>query len=146
LARLHFVDNVRGQTIGYRDDEVKTAELSSRVTSRDDHGRITLRLDGKVALVAEGAWSINDRHDAHNPQAQTRGFNGRLLGTAVWDPAAERFVAFDLVAAGTRWGATQHNVRRDDQAPAPLGFVLSLAGDTPAERVAPAAFWSYGWR
>jgi hypothetical protein len=146
LARLHFVDNVRGQTIGYRDGEVKTAELSCGVTSRDDHGRITLRLDGKVALVAEGAWSVNDRHDANDPQAQTRGFNGRLLGTALWDLAAERFAAFDLVAAGTRWGATQYNVRRDDQAPAPLGFALTLAGDTPAERVAPAAFWSYGWR
>jgi len=145
LARVHFVDNVRGQTPAYREDDVKTARLTSTVTAVDGP-RVSLRLDGEVRLLAQGTWPVNDRHDAHNPQPHRRGFDGRLLGYATWDWDQQRFVAFEMVAAGTRWGATQYNVRHGDAAPAPLGFALTLAGDTPAERVAPAEFWHYGWK
>ena len=33
----------------------------------------------------------------------------------------------------------------DDLDPAPIGFALMLAGDDPADRVAPAFFYAYGW-
>ena len=145
LARIHFVDNVRGQTPGYHDDAVKTARLTGTVTGVDGP-RVSLRLDGEVRLSAEGTWPVNDRHDADNPQPHQRGFEGRLLGYATWDGEKQRFVAFEMVAAGTRWGATQYNVRNGDADPAPLGFALTLAGDTLAERVAPAAYWHYGWK
>lgn len=145
LARIHFVDNVRGQTPSYRDEAVKTARLTSTVTNVDG-SRVSLRLNGKVHLSAEGTWAVNDRYDADNPQPHQRGCEGTLLGYATWDREQERFVAFEMVGAGTRWGATQYNVRHGDEAPAPLGFALTLAGDTPAERVAPAEFWHYGWK
>ncbi len=145
LARLHFLDNVRGQTIEYGDEDVKTARLTGTVTGVVG-SRVSLRLDGEVRLSAEGTWPVNDRHDADNPRPHQRGFHGRLLGYATWDNEKQRFVVFEMVAAGTRWGATQYNVRHGDHAPAPLGFALTLAGDTPRERVAPAEFWHYGWR
>lgn len=145
LARLHFLDNVRGQTIEYGDEDVKAARLAATVTGVDG-SRVSLHLNGEVRLSAEGSWSVNDRYDADNPQPHQRGFESRLLGYATWDGEQQRFVAFEMVAAGTRWGATQYNVRHGDEAPAPLGFALTLAGDTPAERVAPAEFWHYGWR
>ena len=52
-------------------------------------------------------------------------------------------VAFDVVAVGIRWGGTQYNCRDNDLAPAPFGAVLSLAGASRAERVAPEHFRGY---
>ena len=47
----------------------------------------------------------------------------------------------DLVAAGPRWGATQFNGRYDDEGPAGMGVLFTLA---PSEdRVAPAYHWAY---
>ena len=54
-----------------------------------------------------------------------------------------RFIGFEVVAVGTRWGGTQYNCRGDDLAPAPFGAVLSLAGLSRAERVAPEHFRGY---
>jgi hypothetical protein len=36
-------------------------------------------------------------------------------------------------------------VRGEDMGPAPIGWVFSLAGDSLAERVAPAFLRAYGW-
>jgi hypothetical protein len=80
------------------------------------------------------------------PTDQRRGYRGTLLGTATWNAKTGRYEAFEIVAAGIRWGATQYNGRHDDLDPAPIGHLFTLAGDTPAERVAPASYWSYGWR
>ena len=33
----------------------------------------------------------------------------------------------------------------NDPGPAPMGFLFTLAGDGPSERVAPAFFNAYGW-
>ena len=54
-------------------------------------------------------------------------------------------VRFELVAVGTRWGAGSCNLRHDDTGPAPLGVLLQLAGDSPAERLPPAFVSHYGW-
>ncbi|HET6386669.1 MAG TPA: hypothetical protein VFJ58_25030 [Armatimonadota bacterium] len=145
LSRLHFVDNVRGQTSPYRPHEVETAQLKSTITAADGP-RVTLHLEGRVRLSAEGVWPIDDRHDAQNPKLRSRGFDAGMLGYAVWDTGRQQFTAFDLLAVGDRWGGTQYNRRDDDLAPAPMGIALTLAANTPADRVAPAAFWGYGWK
>ena len=73
-----------------------------------------------------------------------RGFEGKLLGRATFDPKTERFVAFELVAVGERWGATRYNFRTDlDRSP--FGFASVLAGDKPIHHVAPAFVDNYGW-
>ncbi len=38
----------------------------------------------------------------------------KLLGSARFDRKQGRFVGFEVVAVGTRWGATQYNVRGND--------------------------------
>jgi hypothetical protein len=45
-------------------------------------------------------------------------------------------------------GALRHSERIlfDDLGPAPLGFACVLAGNTPAERLAPLFLDAYGWR
>jgi len=45
------------------------------------------------------------------------------------------------VALGSRWGATQYNGRRSDTNAAPIGIVMTLAEDTPCQRIAPAFFY-----
>jgi hypothetical protein len=143
LARFGLVDIVRGQSEGYPADAVAHAALTSTVVAVRD-GLVGLRLEGRVRLVQRGAWRIRGL-DEGPASAQERGVDGAWLGRAVWDPAAARFAAFELVWLGSRWGATRYNCRADDCDAAPMGAAFTLAGDTPADRVAPAQLWSYGW-
>jgi hypothetical protein len=141
LTRIALVDNVRGQTYPAPKAAVERATLTSRVTSIAA-GRVTLALEGTARWVQRGTWSVGGRGA---PSAIERGFDGRLLGRATYDTGTQRFVAFELLAVGTRWGGTQYNARHDDLEPAPIGYLFELAGDAPHERVAPAAIWEYGW-
>ena len=65
------------------------------------------------------------------------GYDATLTGEAVWDAAAQKFVSFELAAAGPRWGTNQYNNRGDDLGPAPLGIVCTLAGSEPKDRTPP---------
>lgn len=145
LATCHFVDDVRGQTTSFPPKAVESARLNVEVA--DVQGAaVTLKLSGATRTVQRGRWAIRGFEDMHKPGKHERGMELKLLGRATWDTAKERFTAFELVAQGTRWGATQYNGRGDDEDPAPIGFVLTLGGDRPADRVAPAHIWEYGWK
>jgi hypothetical protein len=106
---------------------------------------VSIVLQGEVLLRERGLWSVNDFRDMHDPSEQERGFEGRLFGYGRYDLDQGKFVAFELVAVGVRWGGTQYNSRSDDSGPAPIGFLFRLAGDSPRERVAPTNFKVYGW-
>jgi hypothetical protein len=145
LARAHLVDNVRGQTAPYDDEHVEKARLTAEVTGVD-RGVVSLRLAGRTRAAAEGTWSVGGLRGGRTRTPQKRGFDAALLGKATYDLKRGRFLTFELLAVGSRWGATRFNVRRDDPGPAPMGVLFSLAGDSPSERVAPAFFReAYGW-
>ena len=145
LARFHFLDNVRGQTSPFPARAIEAATLTSRITAV--HGDVvSLRLEGRTKAVQKGDWSIRGYRDMNRPSIQERGLEMKLLGSARFDRNQGRFVGFEVVAVGTRWGGTQYNGRGNDLAPAPFGVVLSLAGESRAERVAPEHFHGYGWR
>jgi hypothetical protein len=143
LVRAHLIDNVRGQTTSYDEADVITAELSSVVESVAD-GRVTIRLEGTTRAAKKGTWPVDGFKDMNAPKENERGFESALLGHAEFDLEAGRFVAFELVAKGSRWGATQYNGREDDLGPAPIGVVF--AQDESAAAVAPSWHWIYGWR
>jgi hypothetical protein len=145
LARLHLLDNVRGQTSSFPAAAVEDAQLTSKVTDLDGDV-VSLRLEGRTRTVQKGTWSIRGYRDMNSPSAQERGVETKLLGFARYDRRLGRFVSFEMVAAGSRWGGTQYNGRGNDLAPAPFGAVLSLASDARADRVAPEHFRGYGWR
>jgi hypothetical protein len=145
LARLHLLDNVRGQTSPFPAEAIRDATLTSRVTAVDGDV-VSLRLEGRTQAVQKGNWSIRGYRDMNRPGAQERGLEMQLLGSARFDRKHGRFVGFEVVAVGTRWGGTQYNGRGNDLAPAPFGAVLSLAGEGRVERVAPEHFRGYGWR
>jgi hypothetical protein len=144
LARLHFVDFVRGQTGPYADGDVVRAELSVEQNPSDevDSESVAMTLTGETATWAEGIWTIaGDRGD--EPEQRRRGIRLRLRGHARWDRTAARFACFRMVALGTRLGATKYNVRTTDPGPAPIGYLLEMAGEGPDERVAPAFHREY---
>jgi hypothetical protein len=151
LARFHFVDLVRGHTAPFPQKAVEHAELTAEVLEVKGN-LVSLRYQGKTrtsethnGVHIEGKWNAKG---PGIPEPQTRGVDARLEGRAVYDQKAQRFVAFELVALSERWGGNAYNGRLDhrDFGPAPLGFVLQLAGENAAEHVAPMYFRSYGWK
>jgi hypothetical protein len=141
LVRYTFVDSVRGQTLPFADGEVTRATLPATVVSVKD-GRVELRFKGSSRAEAKGTWSVGG---LRNPQRspQERGVELEVGGRAVYDVKAEGFVEFRIVAQGTRWGGTRFNFRQDDLGRAPIGFVVDLASDKPADTVAPAFWYRY---
>lgn len=135
VVRLHLTDYVRGQTDTHGADSVHAASLQTQVLSVKKKG-VRLRFTGE-AQVSSGPWT--DRPDGK----ATRGIDVALLGRATWSPRTQRFIEFELVAVGRRWGQTQFNFRQDDVDPAGIGWVFTLAPE--GERVPPAALGAYGW-
>ena len=123
IACAHLVDNVRGQTAPFNENQVKKARLTTEVTAVDGNV-VSLRLEGETLTTDEST--------------RKHGLATRLLGKATYDMANERFLTFEMVAVGSRWGGTQNNFRRGDLDEAPIGLLFTLAGDSPCERVAPA--------
>jgi hypothetical protein len=143
LARFHFLDNVRGQTPPFPACAIEDATLTGRVTAVDGDV-VSLHLEGLTKAVQKGDWAIQGFQDMNQPSGQERGLDMKVLGSARFDRKQGRFIGFEVVAVGTRWGGTQYNCRDNDLAPAPFGAVLSLAGESRAERVAPEHFRGYG--
>jgi hypothetical protein len=144
IARCHLVDNVRGQTVPFGEKHVEKARLTAEVTAVDG-SIVSLRLEGETRASAEGWWPVRGYRDARRATRQRRGFEARLLGKATYAVKKGRFLTFEMVAIGKRWGATQFNVRGGDLGPAPMGVLFTLAGDGPGARIAPALFGAYGW-
>lgn len=145
LATLNLIDTVRGQASRYVPADISRAELRAKVISVKG-AKVEVRFDGLAKANREGKWPIAGDRDSGNPTEQKRGYELTLGGVATYDTAKGRFTAFSLVAAGTRWGATQYNGRRDDLGPAPIGYLFELASGEPHDRVPPSEFGAYGWR
>lgn len=109
LARAHLVDNVRGQTRPFDEQHVETARLTAEVTAVDG-GVVSLRLVGATRAAAEGNWSVGGRRGGRDAGPRKRGYEAKLLGKATYDAVGGRFLTFELVAVGTRWGG--HAVQR----------------------------------
>ncbi|MCB9889340.1 MAG: hypothetical protein H6836_07155 [Planctomycetes bacterium] len=145
LARLHLLDNVRGQVDSFQVRDIEHARLTATVTALDDES-MTLRLEGDSRAVRRGRWAVQGFRDHAAPKPQERGFAVALLGHAKVSRKTGRFTAFELIGAGERWGGTQFNGRDGDLDRGPIGVVLQLAEDKPDSRVAPARIWEYRWR
>lgn len=144
LVRLHLIDSVRGQVSSFHNRDVEKAELTSTVTGVDG-ARVEMRITGATKAVRKGRWAVRGFQDSQNPSDQERGFETTVLGFATYDTSDEKFVAFEMVALGSRWGATQFNGRGGDLEAAPVGVALTLSSGRSDERVAPARIWEYGW-
>ena len=142
LARFHLLDNVRGETPMWREEEVRSAEMTVEVAAASPES-VELRLEGGVQNLARGTWAV--RPFAEPLSDAERGFDCRLRGFLRYDRSRARFVRFDLLAVGMRWGGSEHNMRWDDLDPAPMGVAFELAGSQPGDRTPPqgisAGYW-----
>ena len=143
LARFHLVDNVRGQTLPYAEDEIDEARLVARVGARE--GTVLgLELEGHTRADAEGVWTQG--FTLWTPRKEhPHGIECELLGRAVYDTETGTFTAFELVAAAERWGRTELNGRRHDDGEGGIAFHFGIA--RPEARIAPTfiAMYDVDW-
>ena len=130
LARFHLLDNVHALNYTFFPKEaIEKARLISTV----------LQIEGDlVSLSFEG----ETRASLVSPKKI--GYEPKLLGRAAFNLKKQEFVSFELVAVGLRWGLGNCN-QRHNPTPALMGIVLTLAGDSQAERLPPAFISRYGW-
>jgi len=142
LARFHFTDTVRAFADPYPAHCVKEAWLKASVLEVND-GIVNIRFNGVVRSVQNdtprfGVLSMRGRL----PRRPERNFQADLLGYAIFDLGKQRFTKFELVALGTQQGGGE----RSSPFAVPIGVALTLATDTPMERVEPLRLKMYGWR
>ena len=150
LARFNFVDLVRGHTSPFPKKAVEHADLMAEVI--DVKGNLVeLRYKGRTlasevhdGVHIEGKWN---RPGPGIPKPEKRGVDAKLEGYAVFDQKVGKFISFNVVAVTKRWGGNVYNARAQflDFGPAPMGIVLSLAGDNAVEKVPPLFFRFYDW-
>jgi hypothetical protein len=130
LARFHLLDNVHALNYTFFPKEaIEKARLTSTV----------VQVEGDlVSLSFEG----ETRASMVSPKII--GYEPKLLGRATFNLKEQKFVSFELLAVGMRWGLGNCN-QRHNPAPALMGIVFTLAGDSPAERLPPAFISRYGW-
>ena len=130
LARFHLLDNVHALNYTFFPKEaIEKARLTSTV----------VQIEGDlVSLSFEG----ETRASMVSPKII--GYEPKLLGRATFNLKEQKFVSFELLAVGMRWGLGNCN-QRHNPAPALMGIVFTLAGDSPAERLPPAFISRYGW-
>jgi hypothetical protein len=130
LARFHLLDNVHALNYTFFPKEaIEKARLTSTV----------VQIKGQlVSLSFEG----ETRASLVSPKKI--GYEPKLLGRATFNLKEQKFVFFELLAVGLRWGLGNCN-QRHNPTPALMGIVFTLAGDSQAERLPPAFFSRYGW-
>jgi hypothetical protein len=108
LAREALFDFVRGQSGGWADGGIRKLTLTVEPAGSKD---------GAVVLRYQGEFELGDA---------ARGFDGKLYGTAQFEPRTSRFRSFELAAAGMRRGKTENF--RGDAPPSPLGIAVVIEG------------------
>ena len=130
LARFHLLDNVHALNYTFFPKEaIEKARLTSTVVQvKGDLVSLSFEGETRASLVSP----------------KKIGYEPKLLGRATFNLKEQKFVSFELLAVGLRWGLGNCN-QRHIPAPALMGIVFTLAGDSQAERLPPAFISRYGW-
>lgn len=132
FARFALIDTARGQTTHYQPEEVADSRVQGTITA----------INGSTIQI-----SFVGSTSASSPKSRGReyphGIGTKLLGKASYDLEKNRFVEFEWVAIGSRWGRTVFNGRSRKLQESPIGFVIRLAAED-AQRIAPAFLFAYG--
>jgi len=115
LARLHFLDDLRGPVRPFSAAEVERADWSGWLVSKDS-GRLELEYAGRTRAVGR------------DEETGEFGVETSFSGRAEFDRRTARFSSFRLVARGVRFGRALTNARVGQEAPSPIGFALEPTG------------------
>ncbi|MEX0714208.1 MAG: hypothetical protein WD278_17875 [Pirellulales bacterium] len=126
ILRFHLVDNTRGEPPFWRADDIRSSRLTVEIEAVTPE-QVRLRLEGQALLATDA-----------DPARAERGYDASLLGWITFD-RKRQIDAFDIVALGEHWGEGPYT-RGARPGRTPLAIVMQLtAGDSPADRVPPAA-------
>lgn len=124
IAQFSLVDAVKGQTSPFKAEEIKGSRISGTIVSTDQ-AQVTIQITGATSGVH-----------------RTRGVKTNLLGKATFDREKKRFLNFEIVCIGERWGRTPFNDRRKQLESSPIGYVFQMAQpDQPLQT--PGIMWAY---
>jgi hypothetical protein len=111
IARDMLVDNVRGQTGSWPDSAIRKAVLTSEPVSTQGD-LLTLRLEGEF-----------------RGQEESRSYECKLHGKAIYNTRTKKFTLFELVAAGVRTGGVGYaNFRTSGEGASALGISFIIEG------------------
>jgi hypothetical protein len=131
LARLHLLDSVRGinDAHPYEDKDIQKAEMFLRVDTLEGD-LLRLKIEGATRAVEPPLRVVRPSR----ADEEERGYEAKLLGRATYDVKEEKFLSFELLAIGPRWGGRgyAHSMRQDDLAPQPMGFAVRMIPATEA--------------
>jgi hypothetical protein len=117
LIRFHLVDDVRGEPNAWEPQEITSQALTLTV---EDPATGRLGLSGMARMAASGG----------------RGYDARLQGMLTVDRKQNAFTKADILAWGEAYGEGNYT-RGAPKGKFPLVIALSLAGESPADRVPP---------
>lgn len=136
LFRFHLVDNVRGQTLPFAPQELRETSLTIQIKERHE-SLVKMSITGGAKAIAKGEWMLGE-NDWTPKYPLNHGMTSEILGTATFDLSSDRFIEFEIVALGKRYGRTENNSRRNAPDSSYVGFLFTLSGEEPSERIAPA--------
>jgi len=119
-----LIDRVRGSGLSFQPKDFQKAILRTTITNITGD-MVQMRFDGLANAVAEGRWGLAPG-EATSDDLQIRGIDLQLLGHGRYNSATKKWVGFDMIALGTRWGGAPGNFRKDDTRTAPIGFFMSI--------------------
>ena len=135
LFRFHFVDNVRGQTLPFAPEEIKTANLNVELVDINDT-KLELKIFGDSEAIAKGEWKLGE--NIWTPKHELdHSISTNILGKAIYDIEKKNFIKFELVVIGNWSGKTENNGRKFGPESGVLGIQYSLAEKIPSDKIAP---------
>ena len=135
LFRFHFVDNVRGQTLPFAPEEIKTANLDVELVAINDT-KLELKIFGDSEAIAKGEWKLGE--NIWTPKHELdHSISTNILGKAIYDIDKKNFIKFELVVIGNWSGKTENNGRKFGPESGVLGIQYSLAEKIPSDKIAP---------
>lgn len=136
LATATLNDNVRGHSLFYTPADVQVARMTTKVHSTYANN-VLMRFYGNIAASAQGSWALEPGKAPALDEQQVRGTDLSVYGRAIYDVAQKKFLQFDLVLVGKRWGGSPLNMRVQDLKSQPIGIMFTTAGQAWYDDVSP---------
>lgn len=129
-----FVDRVRGHGMSFQPGDLQKSRMRTEITNVAGD-IVTVRVLGALNAAAEGRWALQPGQQPPTDGLQVRGMDLQIRGNGRYNQRTKRWISFDLVAVGTRWGGAPENRRADDLKPNPIGFFATLPESSFWDRV-----------
>ena len=136
LFRFHLVDNVRGQTLPFAPTEIKSYSLRVEILEYQKD-KMRFKITGSSLAIAKGEWLLGE-NDWTPTHSLNHSMETNLLGEATYNLTLEKFIEFEMVAIGHRFGKTQNNGRNHGPDSNYIGFLFRRSQDRTSDRIAPA--------